>query len=343
METVFFILKIEAIVLFTCFASMIIVRLFRNWQQWKSTRNRKKMEDIITESIMKNTPLHIDQIASADLNYKDLLVTVETFDRFFLDPIWQEIRQNLIDEYLGKKGKMLIQSSNWRDRVYGLRCIRLDPKSLLDKKIVTPLLKDSKFIVRVLAASSMIHAEEKDQLLEVLKQMSNESSMARYPYRDFLINSREITFKWIEEIANDEKNPALIAICLEILSSKITHNLLPLAIKHINSPDSTCRLAAIKIISSIPGNESEKHLIMSLADINWEIRAEAASGLGRILAIPSIPELSLTLQDPEWFVRLNAAQALKMMGSEGRAALYNQNLKLNPQAYEVATYILGIP
>lgn len=343
MKIAIIILMIELSLLLFSFGCMVCVRLVRNWQEKETIHRRKLLKELLANSIQKHEVLHLDQINPRLLRYQDLLATVETFDRLFLDSIWQETKQHLIDTYLGKKALLFAQSSSWRDRQLGLRCIALNPKQLMNKQVVVPLLNDSKFIVRILAASSMIHAEQKDLLLAVLKRMIQEPEMGRYAYRDLLINSEEITFQWMEEIANEETDPALIASCLDVLSTKITHNLLPLAIKHLGSSDLACRLAAIKILSSIPGDESKKYLSQMLCEKNGKIRAEAAQGLGKILALSSIPDLSIALQDSEWFVRLQAATALKSMGKEGRAALYRQDPQQNLDAYEIAQYILAIP
>lgn len=334
--------KIEIALLLLCLGSMLCVRWFRNWRQWLSNRQRKKLEQIFTDAILNQQILHIDHIAYSLRNYKNLLLVIEMFDRDFLDTVWLETKKNLIEEYLIQRAEKLIQSSRWRKRQFGLRCYNMDPKRAIKKDVIGHLLNDDHYIIRILAATIMVHAEQKELLLAVLHRMIKESVMARYSYRDLLINSGELIFDWLEEIASQESNLELVAICLDILSKKISHNLIPLAIKSIDSANFTCRFAAIEIFSNIPGDESIKYLTASLSDENKEIRALAAQGLGRIFAISAIPQLSLALQDPEWFVRLQAAHALKLMGEEGWAALYQQNKEQSPAAYEIARYILAI-
>lgn len=343
MRITLIVLTIEFALLFLCFGGLLGVRLTRNWQARQTARRRKALQQLFADAMQKQEILRIDQIAPSLLNYQDLLTTVETFDRFFLDSIWQETKQRLIDAYLAKKARLLVQSARWRDRLLGLRCIALNPKQLLDERTVAPLLNDKKFIVRILAASSMVRTEQKELLLPVLKRMVQEPPIGRYAYRDLLINGGEHIFQWIEEIADQETDPPLVAASLDVLAARISHNLLPLAIKHIYSPDLACRLAAIKIFASIPSHESTRHLTQLLLDENWQIRAAAAQGLGKILALSSIPELSRALQDSEWSVRLQAASALKAMGKEGIAALYRQDAQQHPAAYEIAKYILAIP
>jgi hypothetical protein len=344
MEIIVIILIIEIIVLLSCFACMIAARIFRDWKEKKTIQKRNRLKKLFIDAMQKSEPLQINQINSNLLNYEDLLATVETFDRFFLDSTWKKTRQHLINIYLGKKAQVFVRSHTWRNRLLGLRCIVLEPKQLLNKQAIIPLLEDSKFLIRILAATSMVRAEQKDLVLPVLKRMIRESSMGRFAYRDLFINSGEKTFHWVEEIANQEKDPRLIAVCLDILSTKISgHDLLSLAIKEIQSIDPDCRLSAIKIFSNTPSEKSKKYLTKSLSDANWKIRAEAAHGLGQISAYSSLPELTHALQDPEWLVRLQAATALKSMGKEGREVLYRQSSHQNAEAYEIAKYILALP
>lgn len=343
MKLIVTILTIELLVLLFCFASMIFIRCLRNFQEDQTKKRRKELKKILVQSIEKQQVLTIEEIPSRLRHYEDLLAIVETFDRYFLDAIWWETKKCIIEEFLAKKALSYIKSSNWQKRQLGLRCIALDPKRLIETKTVIFLLNDSKFIIRILAASVMIHAEQKDLLLAVLKRMIQEAPMARYAYRDLLINSGHTSFQWMEEIASDEKDPKIIAACLNALSTKIRRNLLPLAIKYIHYPDLSCRLASIEIFSKTPSEASQKYLTESLCDTNAKIRSQAAIGLGLLHALSSIPNLSLALQDPEWTVRMQAANALKLMGKEGREELYKQTPEQNAQAFEIAKYILSLP
>lgn len=344
MEIALVILVIEVVVLVICFLCMISARFFRDWKERNTLRKRKLLKDLFANAIQRREVLHISQINRDLLNYEDLLATVETFDRFFLDSVWQKTRVHLIDSYLGKKAQSLVRSGPWKNRLLGLRCIALEPKQLLKKRVIMPLLEDPKFIIRILAATAMIRTEQKDLLLPVLKRMVRESSMGSYAYRDLLINGGEKIFNWIEEVANHEKDPKIVAACLDVLSTKVSgRNLLFLAIKQIQSADSDCRLAAIKVFTNIPNEESKAYLIKSLSDSDWKIRAEAARGLGQIFAFSSIPQLAKALQDREWLVRLQAATALKSMGKDGREVLYRQSPSQSAEAFEIAKYILALP
>jgi HEAT repeat protein len=51
------------------------------------------------------------------------------------------------------------------------------------------------------------------------------------------------------------------------------------------------------------------------------VRAMAAKALGRIHFQAAVPVLAMAVRDPEWWVRANAAEALRQMGEPGIAAL----------------------
>lgn len=337
------ILLIELLVLSVCFGAMIFSRIWKNIQERRTVIRRKNLKKLLTHAMQKQEILRLEQIPSSLLHYPDVLAVVEEFDRLFLDVIWKEIKTYLIENYLKEKSLISVKSFRWRKQLLGLRGIALSPKQLMNKKIVPPFLNSHRFLLRILAASAMVHSEEESLVAAVLKRMAQEPPLARFAYRDLLINSGEFVFHLLEKIAHQENHPEVIAICLDILSTRISRNPLPLAMKYIESPYPICRLASIKLFSKTPGSTSEKYLIRSLSDKESKNRAEAAQGLGSIYAFSSIPALTSVLKDPDWKVRFYAANALKGMGQEGRKILHKQTPQNNVEAYEIAKYVLELP
>lgn len=337
------ILMIQIVILILIFLAIALIRLWKYMRASREKQHADLIKRLISASIQKKQILEVSSIPKGLRHLSDLLPILEIYDHDFSDFIWQQTKNQLIDQVLLKEAKVFMLSRDWVKRQMGLRCIALDPERLIDETQVMPLLNDPKFLVRIVAASCLIRSKRPHLLLPTIQRMAKESTMARYPYRDCLINSGAETFVCLAQLAAQETDPELIAICLDVLSTKISHNLSQLAIKHVTSQNIPCRLASIKILSKIASPDSQKWLISSLEDPEWEIRAEGAKALGKILAFKSIPQLNLLLNDKEWFVRLQAALALKAMGIQGRQVLNVQEQQKNPEAYEIANYVLALP
>lgn len=363
MDLAYIVFVIEIVAIFVAILSIVIVRIIRNIQEHRTKQRRDALRKIFTHALQNNQLITPAEIPKALNCYLDLIVVLETFDRLFLGALWIQTKEVIIDKFLLKQAVNLLKSSSWRNNLLGLRCIALDAKRLIKTShfsslnhlwshtsnfgpkggIVIALLNHAKFIVRQLAAICLIRTEDKKLIHHVVNRMVEEYPMAQYPYRDQFIQGNTTTMSILEELAEHEKNPKVIAALLDILSARLTGNLVPLAAKYRNSPDDNCRLAAIKIFASIPGEASEVYLSEALNDPNEINRAEAAKGLGKIVAVKSIPALVLALRDKSWALRLQAAIALKSMGALGKAALFEQDQYAHPEAYKAARFVLSIP
>ncbi|EKV29785.1 hypothetical protein C882_0215 [Caenispirillum salinarum AK4] len=81
------------------------------------------------------------------------------------------------------------------------------------------------------------------------------------------------------------------------------------------------RAAALRALAAIGHPRAHDAVAAGLSDPAWEVRAQAALGVMRIGLSDLAPRLPPLLDDPQWWVRFRAAQALAAGGPEGRAAL----------------------
>lgn len=343
MSTVQLVVQILLILLLICIALMFYVRLSRHLEEKGRAERRKKIADIFTKTLQKNEVIEIGQIPTACRRFEDVLPVVETFDRTYSDPNWQASRKQLLEHYLLPEARRTLHSHIWQKRQLALRAIALDPHELVNEADVLHLLNDSHYLVRIVAASCLIKSEKEHLLLPVIERMGQESPMARYPYRDLLMSSPAQTYDWLKEIALNSDDPEVLKVCLDILATRISPNLLPVIEKELDSPDLACRATCIKMLGNLPTPRLREYLESCLDDNDWQIRAEAAESLGKNHALASIPKLALLLNDEEWLVRLKAAVALKSMGKEGWAVLYEQDKEKDPEAYEIAEYVRALP
>jgi HEAT repeat protein len=77
-------------------------------------------------------------------------------------------------------------------------------------------------------------------------------------------------------------------------------------------------IGALRLISSSRGVEAVRSHI---AHPDWRVRVQVARSLGQIGDASDVPRLTVLLQDPEWWVRYRAAQALIRLPFVSRAEL----------------------
>lgn len=275
-------------------------------------------------------------------HFRSLIEALEKYDHLFNDFLWVQLKAKIVNKYLLPHLDSYACSFSWFNRQLAGRCLLLCPE-VATEPLLEKLLDDSRYLVRVTAAICIINRSDKNMFYKVVDKMSKETALSQFPYRDALIQANEEKYEWLGSLLSHTTDKAVIAICLDILSTRYSRDLFPLVKPFINDSDHTCRIFAIKALGNIPNQEAIDLLIGRLADSDWQIRAEAIMSLQKLYAIQAIPQLELLLADPIWWVRLQAALTLKILGQQGIAILAAQRPDQQPQAYEIAKYALALP
>ncbi|QLH42384.1 MAG: HEAT repeat domain-containing protein [Coxiellaceae bacterium] len=77
-----------------------------------------------------------------------------------------------------------------------------------------------------------------------------------------------------------------------------------------------------------------------ISDNLWQVRAIAVTQLGKIGSAAVVKYLAESLHDKSWWVRINAANALKDIGEVGINVLQNVDPEIDRYAYEVSQHVL---
>lgn len=329
------------LMLFFCVA-IIFTKLISRWIQRKRVSRQKQISKIIESYLFDQKSIDTLEIPKNLRQFRNLVETLERFDQLFSDPRWIEIKERILKKYMTSKVRSNASSRFWFRRQLAARCLLLSPKNA-DPVLLNQLLDDPRYLVRVSAAVCITQTHHKELFFKVIRKMSEETELSRFPYRDALIQIDEAQYRWLEELLKKETNKEVVAICLDILSARYSGNLLPLVKPYVNDPDAHCRKLAIKALGNIPHPEAIELLMDHLNDPDWNIRAEAVMGLQKLYAVQAIPKLRELLNDPVWWVRLQAGLTLKGFGKEGVEVLATQSKALAPKAYEIAQYTLAMP
>lgn len=335
-------LAFEIILMLSCCLAIILIKSFTKWMINRRTRIQDSLGSIIETFLFNDQNIDNLTIPSNLCQFRNLVETLERYDQRFNDQRWAEIKEKIVSNYLLPHVNTYARSLAWFKRQLAARSLLLCPHKA-NEKILAKLLDDPRYLVRVAAAVCITQTSYQQLFYAVIRKMSKETPLSQFSYRDALIQVNQEKFRWIESLLSTESDKAVIAICLDILSTRFSHNLLPLIKPFVNDSDQTCRTLAVKALGNIPSNEAIDLLTDHLMDTDWEIRAESIIGLQKLYATQAIPKLRLLLNDPVWWVRLQAALTLKIFGNEGKEILHSQNRAKEPLAYEISQYALALP
>jgi hypothetical protein len=336
------ILLAEVLAILLCVFAIIGIKLFTTWSDNRRKYIQNQLSLIFEAALFSQHPIKEIVIPAGLFQFRNLIEILEAFDQRFNDSRWIEIKEHVVSSYLLQRAKSHAASSYWYKRQLAARCYLLYPQKA-NEQILAKLLKDTRYLVRIPTAVCITKTSYQKLFYEMIRQMSQEPQLSQFPYRDALIQVDQEKYLWIESLLASESDPAIIAICLDILSTRYSSNLFAPASSFLNSPDKECRLKAIEALGNIPSNESMKLLISHLEDSDYKIREGSIIGLEKLYAIKAASKIGLLLNDPFWSVRLQAAKTLKNFGKEGREILDLQSPTRSPKAYEIAQYVLALP
>lgn len=327
--------------IFFCVA-IIVIKFITKWSTQKRKRIQSEISSIIEKALFSENSVQNLIIPPDKRQFRNIVETLERFDYRFNDERWREIKDKIVGTYLIPLTEKFGASYSWFKRQLAGRAFLLCPEKA-NKKLLENFLNDKRYLVRIAAASCITKISNHKLFYELLKKMSTETTLSQFPYRDALLQADQEKYEWLEDILSTETNPAIITICLDILSTRYSNKLLSIIKPFLKDSHRECRVLATKALGNIPSDEAIELLINGLQDSDWEIRAESIIGLQKTFATQAIPQLSELLNDPVWWVRLQAAIALKKFGEEGRRILKAQSSSEKPFAHEISQYILALP
>lgn len=333
-----FILSSEIFILIFACLSIVFIKAFTNWKTDKNKRAQEEISLIIEGSLFQGQPIYIPTKYSS---FRNIVEVLERFDQRLADDRWQEIKKTIVQTYLTPRVRKMASSYNWASRQLAARCYYLQPE-LADENMIRILFHDSKYLVRVIAAVTVVQLDNKELFYEMIEQMSKEYIVSRFAYRDALIEASPEKFLWLEQLLEKDPPTEIASICLDILSNRLSHNMLPVIKNYIGRPNQQCRLLAITALGSIPSAESVQILKEHLSDSDWEIRAESIKSIARLHITDATDKLNELLSDPIWWVRLQAALTLRSFGKKGEKILMEQPAS-SADSYEIANYVLSLP
>lgn len=307
---------------------------------------RKKRIDSFLSRI--NSHIHLlMQGSSADhltihkkLKRLDLwLEAIFATDQKFTTPQWEKTRYLILSEILNPLARQQTKKRRWLKRLFASQIFSLHA-SAFDEIAVATLISDAKPIIVVYA----IIAATKIGTCSILQTAALRISQERRLTRNLFLNAFNACHvnieKAIKNLLKSESNIFLLTTYYEILSRCPTTEPYQQFEKNLHSDNIDLKIAVIRYLYHALKTDSESILMTLVEDPSWQVRAVVVRFLGELKSYLSLQQLEKALRDKEWWVRINAAQALYQLDEPGIEVLKNQSVAQDRFAYETANFVL---
>lgn len=196
-----------------------------------------------------------------------------------------------------------------------------------DEETLTRLnlaLDDTNADVRLAAAMALAsagHAPPVPILVEKLGIGTRENSLLVVGLFQEVAKSRPVEIKAL--IEDPHMPPPVKAAAIEALSASGDYSLVPAIVELVMKPDAGAEelLRYLKALGEFGHPASRPAVEFALSSACPEVRAAAAEAAGRIGLLDAGERLASLLDDPVWWVRFRAGEALARLGEQGRLLL----------------------
>ncbi len=271
-----------------------------------------------------------------------LLEALEEFQRIFLNEQWQDYCAYIFQCHLVVYAKQWSKSRFWIRRNRAARIFLLEPREE-QSPYCLPLLTDSSFYIRSLAAFWAMRVGTLSTIQAFFEQMAKEKETLHYAYCQAASDISYATYQHIFILYQKTENPMIQCCILQVIGKKITTDHIDLIEKDLYNKTPCVRCFAIKWLAKHYGERVKKHLRQLVYDCTECVRETAIQRLGKEKQIEDLPIFERALSDPCGSVRFAAAQTLRNWGNVGMQILEKQDPIKNKEAYHIARFALTMP
>lgn len=214
--------------------------------------------------------------------------------------------------------------------------------------VLASLLEDRHMAVRVAASFAARDLELPSLLNPLIRQFLKAGPPRRRALADAVVTFGDEAVAPVARALEGEREASrrsvLLALAGRLADRVEAPDLFEPVLEAAETPDLEVRIQATKALAAFPDPRALRMLRERLGDPAWEVRAQAAKGIGqlRIGTEEVRRELAGALGDENWWVRLRAAVALRQSGRAGVELLESVDAGRDPYAHDMAQYVLRL-
>ncbi len=205
-----------------------------------------------------------------------------------------------------------------------------------DRKRIFRLLNDTTLLISMNAGLSIVQFGDDEQINNIITTFSQGRRLQQSLLAKMITRGPRDLSPIIIERLQVEPNPYVKTFCYRLLCEFPQQTIAPIAKEDFNINVVDLKIAIIRYYMHCQDKEKNELIYELAMDNHWEVRAAIAKALGAIPGDKSIQLLAHLLCDLEWWVRVNAANALIEQGAKGIEVLHNQSPDKDRFAYETA-------
>ena len=312
------------------------------------SKRRNTLVSVAKETIDKQ--LQVDQSgldqfsfpAKKYNNLKILIPLIEQYDKQGLTENWTFLKKTILAGLLDQARK-LASKKNWSEQFWAARYYAMSPIASDNEQIIK-LLASEIPLVQISAIRSLIKLATKEGVYAAVKRVAAERRLNQTIYLAPFEQANEKTMQYVAEYLLEDKELFSRAVCYKILlMATTTGKVIEVPDTDISGNNIELRIAAMKYLVRTDKARAAKILPLLLSDEKWEVRANAIILLGELDGKGNLEQFAKSLADPQWWVRVNAANTLKRLGETGLKILNAQDPTVDRFAYETAQHVLKSP
>lgn len=235
-----------------------------------------------------------------------------------------------LSRYFARSGMLrsatrMCRSIFWWNRLEGARILAAGGYHA-GADVLLDLLDDRNLAVRLAAARGLGHSQNPEYIGPLLRALRR-GRLSKAQIAEVLVTfgpaSRERLRELVMQLPSDTRASQLRATTVEVLALVGDAGATPFIQYALaaGEADGEVRVAVFKAASILRAALSTDEMRSGLADPVWQVRAHAATAVGKAQMQSLVPDLGVLLGDRSWWVRTKAARALYELGDPGIAML----------------------
>lgn len=337
LKVIEYIIYLEFIIVAILVLLAFVLKIYFSIKQ-KRLRNLSEETENFLLKLLKN-PALFSSFPNKSKKISILLPIIRKFDETMNNENWRELKEKIDKEILHGIARKAAFSKRWPCRFLAAESFKLYVENQ-DQEIIIKLINDKYPLVTLSAGATAIKLLNPKPINALIDRMSTERRLAITMFLVLFENANSKIINIIFDRLNNDSNPYIRASGYKILQKLSITEKFENFQKDLESTNIELKLSALRYIAYSKNDKAVSILTNMLNNQEWEVRSASVQLLSNLSAAGAIDKIAILLRDPTWWVRLNAAFALKNLGSEGMNVLKLQNPVNDKYAYEAAQYVL---